>query len=457
MVSVFSAEDQLLGLWTPWPQFRPFPVDILLRGRLRTLDSHSQLSPLFTSLLTADSIILLEDDLPIQGLHVQWKTLLSESVVPNSFALKAGSGELVTLVTETDGERRAWVRWLTGVAICSSENETYQQIRELGHSRSSSSYLCRRKRDGRLFTVKRVEKELLQQPPALVALINEISIQRTLSHPNIVALWEVHEAQNHVSMVRDFCAYGDIYKWITAHKHFSLSSAARITKHVLEALAFVHSKGILHRDIKLENILITGEDTCKLSDFGLAVRLEKFEPACCGSPGYVAPEVLKHVPYGTPADVFSLGVVLFVLLSGRSPFTGKTSKEILKQNKLAAPHFREKDWENVPRLAVDLVQRMLIPDPNKRITAQRALEHHWILHHGDGPLGLLEMPSPSPKSMQSPPNTEVLTFESAGKQAKPQGRRHSTNDALSATNPITPGKEETVEFTGRRCSMMNPE
>lgn len=457
MVSVFSEEDQRLGVWAHWPQSRPLPVDTLLRGRLRILDSHLQLSQLFDSLLTADSIILLEDNQPIQVLNVQWKTLLTEAVVPNGFALKAGSGELITLVADTDGEQKAWVRWLTRVAICCSESNTYQQIRELGSSRSSSSYLCRRKRDGKLFTVKRVEKELLrQQTSALAALINEISIQRTLSHPNIVALWEVHEAQDHVSMVRDFCAYGDIYKWITAHKRFSLSSAARITKHVLEALAFVHSKGILHRDIKLENILITGEDTCKLSDFGLAVYLEKFEPACCGSPGYVAPEVLRHVPYGTPADVFSLGVVLFVLLSGRSPFSGKTSKEILKQNKLAAPHFREKDWENVPRLAVDLVQRMLIPDPKKRITAQRALEHHWILHHGDGPLGLLEMPSPSPVSIQSPPNSEAVTFESVGRQEKAQGRRHSTNDALGTTNPITPGKEEAVEFTGRRCSMMNP-
>jgi serine/threonine protein kinase len=458
MVSVFSEEDERVGVWTPWPQSRPLPVEVLLRGQLSILSSNLQLSQPFESLLIPDSVILLEANLPTRVLNVQWKTLLPETVVPNSFTLRAGTGELITLVAGSEGEQRAWVRWLTGLSLCCSESENYQEIRELGRSRSSSSFLCRRKRDGRLFTIKKVEKELLrEQPQALIALVNEISIQRCLKHPHIVALLEVHEAQDHISMVRDFCAYGDIYKWVTSRKHFSMPSAARITKHVLEALAYLHNLGILHRDIKLENILITGEDTCKLSDFGLAVRLGKFEPCCCGSPGYVAPEVLRHQPYGTPADVFSLGVVLFVLLSGRSPFTGKTPKEILKRNKQATPTFREKDWENVPRLAVDLVQRMLIPNPAKRITAQRALEHHWIMHHGEGLLGLLEVPSPSPISLQSPPTSDAQTFEGASGRIKSQGRRHSTNDALSVMNPITPGKEEAVEFTGRRCSMMNPE
>ena len=457
MVSVFAEVDRRLGLWTPWPEQRPLPDGVLLRFQLRTVDADQQLSPPFNVFLTGDSIVLLNEGQPKQALNCQWKTLQKATALPNSFALRAGSGEVVTLVADTEREQLSWLRWLAGMTVGCSDSD-YQQIRELGQSRYSTTFLCRRTRDGRLFTLKRIDKRVLrEQPPALNALINEISIQRILSHPHIVALHEVHENSNCVSLVRDFCAYGDIYKWIMAHKRFTVPSAARIMKQILEALAYIHSKGILHRDIKLENILITGEDMCKLNDFGLAVRLENFEQVCCGSPGYVAPEVLRRQPYGAPADVFSLGVVLFVLLSGRSPFTGKTAKEILKQNKLASPQYREKDWENVPRLAVDLVQRMLVADPQKRITAQRALQHHWIQHHGDGPLGLLEMPSPSPVSMLSPPSTETLTFEAAGNQTQSRGRRHSTNDALNSASAITPGKEDEGQFTGRRCSMMSPE
>lgn len=455
MASVFAQADQQVGLWTPWSEGRPLPDGTLLRSQLYTVTADLQLSSPFTTLLTSDSLLLIQDQHPVKILHIQWKTLQKGTELPNTFTLKAGSGELLTFAANSEREQFAWLRMLSRVAICCSGSD-YQQIRELGQTLYSSTSLCRRKGDGRLFTVKRVDKQVLkEQPQALTGLINEISIQRVLSHPHIVALHEVHEANDHIVLVRDFCAYGDIYKWIMAHKRFSVPSAARIMKQMLEALTYLHSNGILHRDIKLENILITGDDTCKLSDFGLAVRLNAFEQQCCGSPGYVAPEVLRRQAYGAPADVFSLGVVLFVLLSGRSPFTGKSAKEILKQNKLACPHYREKDWENVPRLAVDLVQRMLAIDPHKRITAERALQHHWIQYHGDGPLGLLEMPSPSPVSMASPPGAEGLTFGAAGREVQSRGRRHSASDALNMTSAITPSKEDEVTFLYRQCSVMD--
>jgi serine/threonine protein kinase len=154
---------------------------------------------------------------------------------------------------------------------------------------------------------------------------------------------------------------------------------------VLDALNYLHSKSIIHRDLKLENLLLVNPDNdfmIKICDFGLACFSEDADAERCGSPGYVAPEILHKKPYSCEVDMFSIGIVLFTLLAGEAPFNGSSVSEILVKNKNCRIEFKEKSWKNVSENAIDLVKGMTEQDPAKRISAEEALRHPWLYEAG---------------------------------------------------------------------------
>lgn len=159
-------------------------------------------------------------------------------------------------------------------------------------------------------------------------LEREINILRDVHHKNIVKLSEVYEDDLNVYLVLDYANGGDLYEDLNINNPYNERKASAIAKDVLEGLAYLHSKGIIHRDIKLENLLIVydidyhyiyrnheGSSTIKISDFGLATQVDpnELETQRCGSPGYAAPELLAGVGYDTKADIFSVGVILYIL------------------------------------------------------------------------------------------------------------------------------------------------
>lgn len=207
---------------------------------------------------------------------------------------------------------------------------------------------------------------------------------RFIDHPNVIHLHEVYESTKYVHLLLPFLKGGELFKSIKARGLYKESDAAPVMKNFLSALAYLHENLIVHRDLKPENLLLasTGDTTdVKIADFGLATRLaypgEKLKLRC-GSPGYVSPELLRDEGYSLPSDIFSAGVIFYVMLTGRPLFKGCNQNSILLQNKDCEYEFDERYWSHISPEAEDLVNQMLDINQDKRITAKQALAHPWF-------------------------------------------------------------------------------
>ena len=153
---------------------------------------------------------------------------------------------------------------------------------------------------------------------------------------------------------------------------------------IFDALIYCHKMGIVHRDIKPENLLFNSKDyskaQIKISDFGLArfLQEEKLATTTCGTPGYVAPEILSEKPYGSACDIWSVGVVMFILLSGEPPFYHEDNFELFELIKKCEYDLSKQVWQGVSKEAKDLIKRILVADPAKRISATEIQSHPWI-------------------------------------------------------------------------------
>ena len=207
---------------------------------------------------------------------------------------------------------------------------------------------------------------------------------RQLDHPNIVRLYEVFQDDKRFYLVTELCQGGELFEAITKRTHFNEQVAASIIKQILSAIAYCHSKSIVHRDLKPENILLEdkkddGDFQIKVIDFGASMR---FDPSkkmnqVFGTAYYIAPEILK-LEYNEKCDVWSVGVILYILLSGKPPFGGENDKEILDNVRTGIFSMSGNEWSLVSSEAKDLVKQMLTFDPVQRISAEEALNHLWI-------------------------------------------------------------------------------
>lgn len=156
------------------------------------------------------------------------------------------------------------------------------------------------------------------------------------------------------------------------------------TSSIVDAILYCHSKGICHRDIKPENLLLASRDlgisSVRIADFGLARLIDdnSLASTTCGTPGYVAPEVLKQEPYGMACDYWSIGVVAFILLSGTPPFYEEDNFALFEKIKRCEYDFDVETWDNVSPEAKDFVSRILIPDPNARMNCEEMMQHPWM-------------------------------------------------------------------------------
>lgn len=220
---------------------------------------------------------------------------------------------------------------------------------------------------------------------------------KRVNHPNCVMLYEVFDEPNKTYLVLDLVTGGTVMDRIIALDHFSEKDTAAVTADVLNAIQYLHDVGITHRDLKPENLLYASNDpsspdynTIKVADFGLAkfVTESSMMKTTCGTPGYVAPEVLDpYLPftkgYGPEVDLWSLGVVLYIMLCGFPPFYDDSTAVLFKQIRKGEFTFPSPYWDEVSEGAKDLVSRMLVVDPTKRFTAHQCLDHHWIRNAGE--------------------------------------------------------------------------
>ncbi|CAI5470246.1 unnamed protein product [Closterium sp. Yama58-4] len=202
------------------------------------------------------------------------------------------------------------------------------------------------------------------------------------NHPGIISLHDAFEDAKYVHLIMEMCRGGDLFDRVKLRGQFKETDAAIVCRSLVEALLHCHSNGVIHRDVKPENVLMCDKDVdtkIKLIDFGVATFYKRGVPCTerAGTVEYTAPEVLDK-SYGPECDIWSAGVVLYILLCGFPPFWAATNAELEQSVRAAAVDFRHPRWAAVSDGAKDLVKRMLTKDVRRRISALEIFAHPWI-------------------------------------------------------------------------------
>ncbi|KAE8718351.1 Calcium-dependent protein kinase 24 [Hibiscus syriacus] len=261
--------------------------------------------------------------------------------------------------------------------------DRYTIGKELGRGEFGITHQCFDLETGEAFACKKISKAKLRTEVDLEDVRREVEIMRHLpKHPNIVAFREVFEDNEAVYLVMELCHGGELFDRIVAKGHYSERAAASVTKTILEIVKVCHEHGVIHRDLKPENFLFADETETapiKAIDFGLSIFYESGErfSDIVGSPYYMAPEVLRR-NYGEEVDIWSIGVILYILLCGVPPFWAETEEGIAHAIIKGEIDFQRDPWPRVSSEAKELVKCMLHPNPYDRLTLQEVLEHPWI-------------------------------------------------------------------------------
>lgn len=219
--------------------------------------------------------------------------------------------------TASSAELDTWMSKLSNLAILTDFDEEFKLLKEIGKGTYSTVYLSRNKTDKTQYAVKSIRKKTINNcNNSQKAMIDEISIMRKLNHPRIVKLHKVYESETNIYLVMDYLCGNDLHHRICKNGTFSEDLAAKLIRNILETLEYIHSANIIHRDIKPENIMMTNSldnTDFKIGDFGIATEAQESLKLVCGSPRYIAPEILRQEVYGVKADIFSLGIVVYLL------------------------------------------------------------------------------------------------------------------------------------------------
>ena len=254
----------------------------------------------------------------------------------------------------------------------------YELLENLGEGSYGIVQKVRHKESGQI----RAMKVFKRYSDSFAISIKEIENLLRLDHPNIIKMFEYYYDQYNFYMIMEFCNGGELFDKVKEKGgKFKEEEAAIIMRTILKAVAYCHSKKIVHRDLKLENILFKGKklDNLKIIDFGTGSLLRENEifKERIGTAYYIAPEVINR-KYNEKCDMWSLGVILYILLSGKPPFNGNNEGEIINAIKYNKINFNIKELKNVSMLGMDLLQKLLKKNPENRLSASQALSHPWI-------------------------------------------------------------------------------
>ncbi|KAG1667632.1 hypothetical protein FOA52_001688 [Chlamydomonas sp. UWO 241] len=281
-------------------------------------------------------------------------------------------------------EKSQWILPNYGGKDCKAD---YDIGRVLGKGSFGTTYLATKKGTNEQYAIKVISKRKLTTPEEIQDVRGEVQILHHLAgHLNVVCVGDVYEDKYNVCIVMDCCSGGELFDAIVARGSYSEKDAAELIRVIVGVVAHCHQMGVIHRDLKPENFLISskGADAqLKATDFGLSTFFQENRTYTdiVGSPYYVAPEVLRRA-YSKEADIWSCGVMLYILLCGFPPFSGSNEKAIFR-NVMSQPlDFSQNPWPKISEPAKDCVRRMLQRDPKKRATAQEILQHEWMKENG---------------------------------------------------------------------------
>ncbi|CAD8128619.1 unnamed protein product [Paramecium sonneborni] len=356
-------------------------------------------------------------------------------------------------------------------------HQLFRVFKKIGKGNFASVYLAERIEDGVQMAIKAFSKQAAYaEENGKEAIVNELSIMRKLCHPHLMRMYEIYETNNSLYVGLEMLQGGSLYDLIKEKAILSIKQIQQILVGILQGLCHMHQKEIMHRDLKLENILFKQSkkmDSVVVADFGLATYVnEPIYLYCrCGTPGYVAPEVINMKDmkghYSSVCDIYSLGLVFYLLITGKQPFPGKSYATVVKQNREANIDFSIKQLQNAPNPAIDLLRKMLEKDPQKRITANQCLMHPFLQEMNqimieDNQNDFIEEGDESDlSSRMNALNEESVKFEAfrknqlinspqsspgvlATKQLKQQKNIDSQN-SLQMNSPLFTGKTDSVD------------
>uniref|UniRef100_A0A3Q3NC30 MAP/microtubule affinity-regulating kinase 3 n=1 Tax=Labrus bergylta TaxID=56723 RepID=A0A3Q3NC30_9LABR len=252
----------------------------------------------------------------------------------------------------------------------------YRLMKTIGKGNFAKVKLARHTLTGREVAIKIIDKTQLN-PTSLQKLFREVSVMKTLNHPNIVKLFEVIETEKTLYLVMEYASGGEVFDYLVAHGRMKEKEARAKFRQIVSAVEYCHQKRIVHRDLKAENLLLDADMNIKIADFGFS---NEFTPGSkldtfCGSPPYAAPELFQGKKYDGPeVDVWSLGVILYTLVSGSLPFDGQNLKELRERvlrGKYRIPFYMSTDCEN-------LLKKLLVLNPGKRGSLQQIMKDRWM-------------------------------------------------------------------------------
>lgn len=286
---------------------------------------------------------------------------------------------------QTSKERDAWVQALGKVSQSHRFHELYdvKMIEQLGKGRFASVYPGIRKRDRAEVAVKIIPAKTLRDDEREY-IRTEISILRLAEHPNIVRLYDVFHTADAVSIVMERVIGGDLLRMLIGlpNKHLSEKDGCHVMRNVVRGVNYLHNHGITHRDLKPENILVETDSSgicgVKITDFGLSAIAARSLDQALGTVAYAAPEVLESRKYDRAVDLWSVGAIAYVIISGELPFKGKKDREIVERIVACSYSFSRLAWRNKPAMITDFISKLLVLDATKRLTAAQALGHEWL-------------------------------------------------------------------------------
>uniref|UniRef100_A0A8P0TFQ4 MAP/microtubule affinity-regulating kinase 3 n=1 Tax=Canis lupus familiaris TaxID=9615 RepID=A0A8P0TFQ4_CANLF len=274
---------------------------------------------------------------------------------------------------------RSGARCRNSIASCADEQPhigNYRLLKTIGKGNFAKVKLARHILTGREVAIKIIDKTQLN-PTSLQKLFREVRIMKILNHPNIVKLFEVIETDKTLYLIMEYASGGEVFDYLVAHGRMKEKEARAKFRQIVSAVQYCHQKRIVHRDLKAENLLLDADMNIKIADFGFSneftvgSKLDTF----CGSPPYAAPELFQGKKYDGPeVDVWSLGVILYTLVSGSLPFDGQNLKELRERvlrGKYRIPFYMSTDCEN-------LLKRFLVLNPIKRGTLEQIMKDRWI-------------------------------------------------------------------------------
>ena len=262
--------------------------------------------------------------------------------------------------------------------LCKEDFESFED-KSIGEGTYGSVWKVRHKITQKIFAIKVMNKEKIIRHNMVEQINKEIEIMYKLDHPNIIKLYSHFEDDEHFCLIMEYASKGQLFSLIKNHRKFNQITAKQYLKEIISAIKYLHEKipPIIHRDIKPENILIDQDGKCKLADFGWACfdYGGKIREAFCGTPEYLAPEMINKSGHNKSVDIWAIGVLLFEMLTGRTPFNLYGDRSQL-YNSIKILNI---NWpDDFPVLAKDLINKILCINPDERLSLDEIIKHQWF-------------------------------------------------------------------------------